>query len=224
MTIEESVFQKKRFNFEQLKSYGFQKASDSYIYETDFMNGDFHAIVKVSDSGSVSGKVIDKFNDEEYRLIRMESQNGPFVSLVRSKYTRLLEDIANSCTFDVPFSTDQANRITERIFASYSVHPDFPFDDCSGVFRHIDSRKWFGLIMLIKWKSLLKNNNETLINVMNLKIDPEDSSRLTHIKGIFPAFHMNHTNWISVVLGDELDDDFVMELVENSYKRTKKKK
>ena len=40
--------------------------------------------------------------------------------------------------------------LIDFIFDEYSVEPDCPFsrDDVSCVFRHIDNRKWFGLIRL----------------------------------------------------------------------------
>lgn len=45
--------------------YGFQKQSYGYLYETDFMGGDFHAIITVSEKGIISGKVIDVMNEEK---------------------------------------------------------------------------------------------------------------------------------------------------------------
>ena len=41
--------------------------------------------------------------------------------------------------------------------------------------------------------------------------------------GIFPAYHMNHTHWISVTLDDSLTDNRVMQLVDTSFRLTEKK-
>ena len=72
--------------------------------------------------------------------------------------------------------------------------------------------------MNITWDSLLKNK-ET-VDVINLKINSQDSENLTTIKGIYPGYHMNHKHWISVVLNETLSDNEVMKLIENSFSLT----
>ena len=82
MILEEKIFERKRFVSEQLLKYGFQKKADGYVYETDFMEGEFHAIITVSEKGSVVGKVIDVMNNEEYAQLRMERLNGAYIGQV----------------------------------------------------------------------------------------------------------------------------------------------
>ena len=110
------------------------------------------------------------------------------------------------------------------ILKKYDVHPDFPWEQnlyqSSGVFRHSDSKKWFALIMNVKWNALLKDNNQNTVDVINLKINSKDSGALTAIKGIYPGYHMNHKNWISVVLNETLSDDEVSKLIANSFSLT----
>lgn len=223
MTIEERIFDRCVFDFKRLIEYGFINDGDSYIYEIDFMDDEFHVVIRINRDGSVSSSVIDKMNDEEYKVFRFDSQKSPFVSSVRSCYEALLKDIASNCCNTLLFSSKQANRISERIYSELYVQPDFPWSDTSGVFRHKDSGKWFALIMRIKWKNLLKDENEEEINAINLKINPSESQRLTSIKGIYPGFHMNHKNWITIVLDDSVSDNLVMQLVAESYQLTKKK-
>lgn len=224
MTLEEKIFERKRFVSEQLLKYGFQKKADGYVYETDFMEGEFHAIITVSEKGSVVGKVIDVMNNEEYAQLRMERLNGAYIGQVRKEYEKLLNKIAETCCTTVLFAFEQANRITEMILKKYDVHPDFPWEQnlyqSSGVFRHSDSKKWFALIMNVKWNALLKDNNQNTVDVINLKVNSKDSGALTAIKGIYPGYHMNHKNWISVVLNETLSDDEVSKLIANSFSLT----
>ena len=74
--------------------------------------------------------------------------------------------------------------------------------------------------MTIKMGSLKKNKDDTLVDVINLKIVPNDLEKLVKTNGIYPAFHMNHKSWISVTLNDALKDDKVMELTDNSFDLT----
>lgn len=215
--IEDEIFLKKKFDFEKLKEFGFCFENNTYIYSEDFMDGDFKAVIEISDV--LKGKVIDNFSNEEYMPLRIESFDGDFVCRVRDAYKDILKRIADICCTDVFFADDQANRITNRIFQTYGVKPDFPWKDDNGVFRHLHNKKWFSLIMYVKWDAILKNGDSTMINVMNLKTEEQYD-----IDGIYPAFHMNHKHWISLILDDTLSDSLIMELVSKSYNLTENKR
>lgn len=73
--------------------------------------------------------------------------------------------------------------------------------------------------MYVKWDAILKNGDSTVINVMNLKTEEQYD-----IDGIYPAFHMNHKHWISLILDDTLSDSLIMELVSKSYNLTENKR
>ena len=64
---------------------------------------------------------------------------------------------------------------------------------------------------------------EEIVEVANLKADPEEIPALTQEEGIFPAWHMNKKHWISVILDDTLPDERVMELIRSSRWLVEKK-
>jgi len=254
MEIEQEAFRRRRFIPSLMKSFGFVESGNGsgnvsgtvsgnvsgamsgnasggndksvmdLVYESDFMDGAFRYTLTVTPGGSVSGRVIDVMNDEEYAQLRFENFDGAYVNSVRAAYRAELVKIASTCCLDVLFTSDQANRITGLILERYGVTPDFPWDEdphqASGVFRHTDSRKWFGLIMNIPVGSILKNKDKTPVDVMNLKLDTWGADRIMSVPGIFPAYHMNHRLWISVLLDDTLSDEEVMILVDDSFRLT----
>ena len=217
--IEDEIFLKKKFDFEKLKEFGFSFENNTYVYTEDFMDSNFKAIIEISDV--LKGKVIDNFSDEEYIPLRIESYDGEYVCKVREAYKSILKRIADACCTDVFFASDQANRIANLIYETYGIKPDFPWKDDNGVFRHLDTRKWFSLIMYVSIDSLLKNGDRHMLNIMNVKIDASKRDELYEIKGIYPAFHMNHKTWISVVLDDTICDDKIIELIQSSFDLTK---
>ena len=217
--IEDEIFLKKKFDFDKLKSFDFSIVDNKYIYTEDFMDSNFKAVIEISDV--LKGKVIDNFSNEEYMPLRIESFDGDFVCRVRDAYKDILKRIADICCTDVFFASDQANRITNRIFQTYGVKPDFPWKDDNGVFRHLDNNKWFSLIMYVSLDALLKNGDSHMLNIMNVKIDISKRDELYEIKGIYPAFHMNHKTWISVVLDDTICDYKIIELIQSSFDLTK---
>ena len=225
MTIEEKIFCRKRFAFERLVPFGFEKTEDGYIYKTDIMGGDFTAVIVVTSDGKAKGSVTDNMNGEDYAQLRRESIQSAYVSTVRAAYEDALRRIADECCRTVYFTSEQANRIVGHVEGKYGVIPDFPFpdDDGTGVLRHTDTAKWFAIIMPVKMKTLFKNGDETPLDVMNLKADPEKVPELIKIPGIYPAYHMNHKMWISLALNGVLPDTEIQKLVDESFRLTDKK-
>lgn len=222
LKIEEPIFKRKRFNLNNLEMYGFVKKEENYEYIQEFMNGSFQAIIQVNFAGKMKGNVIDTANDEEYMPLYNENYNGEYVNLVRDEYTKILKNIADTCCESVLFVSDQANRLTKKILDEYGVTCDFPWKDEKGVFRHPDTKKWFGLIMHVKMNLLCKNNDTTAVDIMNLKVNLDQKEEVYSLSAVYPAYHMNHKMWISVVLDDTLRDDEVMKLIQSSFCLTKK--
>ena len=217
--FENKIFLKKKFDFEKLKEFGFSFENNTYVYTEDFLNSNFKAVIEISDV--LKGKVIDNLSNEEYMPLRIESFDGDYVCKVREAYKSILKRIADTCCTNVFFAFEQANRITNQIYETYGIKPDFPWKDDNGVFRHLDNNKWFSLIMCVSLDALLKNGDNRKLNIINLKIDGAKRDELHKINGIYPAFHMNHKTWISVVLDDTICDDKIMELIQSSFDLTK---
>ena len=242
MLIEEKMFRRKRPVMERVLQYGFRKSADGFCYEAAFMDGEFLASIFLDKNGKITGKVIDVMNGEEYHPLRMETYNGAYVNTVRNAYEEVLRKIADACCTDVVFVAEQSNHIAALILQRYGISPDFPFgtspNEAYGTFRHTDNGKWFALIMNIKCASLaetmkketgqtpdvLLQKENARIDVINLKTVLEEREALYKETGIYPAYHMNHTHWISVTLDDSLTDNRVMQLIETSFRLTEKKK
>ncbi|NMK38391.1 hypothetical protein HG933_03150 [Megasphaera elsdenii] len=223
--IKETVFSRKRWIESKMLAYGFHKANKTYILEKPFLDGDFKTVLSVTPKGQVTGKVIDTITQDEYYQLRQETATGPYVNRVRSAYRSLLTDIADSCCSDVLFASSQANRLTQAILDHFQVKPDFPWEHSSryqsyGAFRHTSNRKWFALIMNVKREVLDRDGNTSLIDILNVKIPPAQGDELRQIPGIYPAYHMNHKTWISVVLDETLPDEKILELIDTSYQLT----
>ena len=228
MSIEDKVFAHKRFDAAAMLRFGFAVDEGGYRYQADLMGGDFTAVLSLSPEGKFHGAVLDNMNEEEYRQLWMEDYQGAYVNLVRTAYEQLLTQVAAGCCKDVLFASDQANRLTDRIADRFGVAPDYPWEQGQyqsyGVFRHQGSAKWFALIMDVKRKVVSKDGDERIVDVINLKADPDEIGRLTDREGIYPAYHMNHRLWISVLLDDTLSDEDVLSLVGRSFDLTKASK
>ena len=119
-----------------------------------------------------------------------------------------------------------ANDMKDVVFAyikkKYKVQPEYPWRkyDSNAVFRHLDNKKWFALVMDVAADKLGQHSSKS-VAVINLKIDdPFFRDMLIQQKGILPAYHMNKQHWITVLLDETVPKDTVYNLIETSFMAT----
>lgn len=222
MNMEEEIFKRSKVNTSKLLDYGFKKLDDKYVYEKEFLRF-FKAIISVDDNSKVKGRVIDLKIDDEYTNFRIEGELGSFASKIKDEYLNILNDIKEKCFDNNYFIFSQTNRITKYIKDKYKVEPEFLWEDTPGcgVFKNQDNHKWFGIIMNLD-KSKIIENKSGEIEVLNVKLDKETDEYLK-VKGIYPAYHMNKKNWVTIILDDTLIDNDIINLIDKSYMLVNKK-
>lgn len=129
---------------------------------------------------------------------------------------------------------------------------DYPFQDDfeTAVFRHADTRRWFGIWLSVPCRQFgaeaagrgsaglfgaentgAKNTgrgsadakNTGAAFCLNVKCPPDLIPLLTgQERGVYPAYHMNRTHWVTV-RPCECADDTVRRLVQLSYTLTQGK-
>ena len=129
---------------------------------------------------------------------------------------------------------------------------DYPFQDDfeTAVFRHADTRRWFGIWLSVpcRWfgaeaagresaglfgaeNTGAKNTSRGSADAkntgaafcLNVKCPPDLIPLLTgQERGVYPAYHMNRTHWVTV-RPCECADDTVRRLVQLSYTLTQGK-
>ena len=214
--MENDIFKRTSVIFDKLIEYGFNKIGNNYIFEKDFLNNEFRAIVSINSKGIVNGKVIDLQTNIEYTNIRIE-MTGEFVNKVRETYKDILIDIRDNCFETNYFISNQANRIVKYIYNKYGNKPEFLWNKFPhyGVFRNSNNNKWYGIIMNIDLSKISNDRGE--VEIINVKLDDKKSQELLKKNGFYKAYHMNKKDWISIVLNDTLKDENIISLIDESY-------
>ena len=108
------------------------------------------------------------------------------------------------------------------IVDKYSIEPEYPWQSAPlfAVFRHSNNKKWFAVIMTITKDKLGFDSTES-IDIVNLKCDP--LMNVTIEKGVFPAYHMSKTHWISVALDGTVEKEKLEWLLDLSFDLTAKR-
>ena len=218
MRLIDDFFSRYRVDFPALLPFGFRLEEEKYRYDFEIMNGAFAVSFFVDKKGKLSEKIIEKDLEEEFFGVNAEGYNGYFINSLREEYKKELGRIREKCFMKVPFKNDQSNRITRFIAEKYGETPDFPFKKSEGygVFRYKENRKWYGLIMNLKGSLVDESLGEEEVEIINLKIDPKERETLLNKKGVYPGYHMNRENWISIVLDGSVEDKEVERLLDVS--------
>ena len=95
----------------------------------------------------------------------------------------------------------------EHLWAKY---PDY------AVFRHSGSQKWYAAFLVVPRNKLGLDGTEAA-PVLDVKCSPLMIGALLSEGGFLPAYHMNKSTWISILLDDSVPDDKICSLLELSY-------
>lgn len=184
---------------ERLLEYGFTQEGNSFILNRK-LDEDFYSVVTF-DSENLNAEVFEYDSNEKYALLDVKTAHGTFVNAVRQKVKDLLGDIYAKC-FE---NTDIKELYVQWLEKELQTKGDYPWEDdsTSAVYR-CENRKWFALVMKLKFKNLGLESDEPVWAV-NLKADSEKIPELVDKKSIFPAWHMNKNHWITVLLTSVTD-------------------
>ncbi len=64
------------------------------------------------------------------------------------------------------------------------------------------------------------NRTQAPVWILNVKCDPLMIGSLCSMEGIYPAYHMNKTHWISIAMDDRVPRVLVQDLLDQSYAST----
>lgn len=111
----------------------------------------------------------------------------------------------------------QAQRVMSFIESEYGDKAEYLFEhDDTAVFRKGAKKKWYAVVMNISKRRLGIQSDEE-IQVLNVKLSPDEIALLVDYKGYFPAYHMNKKHWCSIVLDETLCDDEIYFRINQSY-------
>ena len=103
----------------------------------------------------------------------------------------------------------------------YGVEPDYPFPNYPDipVLRHHGSRKWFAIFMNVS-RSVLRLDGDDPVDIMNVKCDPILSGSLRMQEGYLPGYHMNHDQWLTILLDGTVPYEEIIPLLDMSFDLT----
>ena len=103
--------------------------------------------------------------------------------------------------------TNQRESILRYAAENFGTTPEYLWKSTpdAAVLRHRENGKWYGLLTDIPAEKLGLPSDRT-VHILNVKCSPLETGSLLQKAGIFPAYHMNKTHWVTVLLDGTLPD------------------
>ncbi len=218
----EEIFKRKQLNPKKLTDFGFVKNGDSYFYETEIMDKIFILCVNITENGAIDTDLTEKENGEKYVLYKT-NVTGSFVGEVRNEVENVLRTISAECFETAVFKSDQTKRIIRFAKEMYGDEPEFLWEKSpdNAILRRKDNEKWYGVILTVSKKKLGLNSDE-IVEILDLRLQPELMENLLSLEHFYPGWHMNKKHWYTVILDGTLSDEEICERIRTSYELTVK--
>lgn len=115
----------------------------------------------------------------------------------------------------------QRSQIENYIYKKYHAPVEHLWarSPTDGICRHTDNRKWFALFMSVA-RTTMRVSGDGVVDVLNIKCDPQLMGALLMSSGYRPAYHMSKANWISIILDGTVQTAEIQSLIDLSYKLT----
>lgn len=217
----EDIFQRKKVNIEKLESFGFVH-QDDWVYKREIMDGEFILTVRIDKNGNVDTNLLEVGTNEPYVLYKTNA-SGTFIGDVRNAIESVLIEIGESCFEVASFKTSQAQMLIEYVRNTYGDELEFlwqKFPDYA-VWRRKDNKKWYAAILTVPRNKLGMNSDE-IVEIIDLRIQPDKMPSLLLNEHYYPGWHMNKKSWYTIILDDGVPDEKICRRLDESYNLAKK--
>ncbi|MCM1183306.1 MAG: MmcQ/YjbR family DNA-binding protein [Roseburia sp.] len=216
--MTEVTFKNRKLNKKKLLSFGFETAGNGYTYHTDLADAQLKLTVKIDHEEKIYTEVVDSSSKDEYVLHLVAGAAGPFVGQVKSEYETVLEEIAEKCFDTQIFKSRQAKEVIAYVRDTYGDEPEYlwrKFSD-NAVVRRKDTQKWYAVLLTVSRRKLGFDSDET-VEILDLRMIPEDIEKQTDGVKILPGYHMNKKHWVTICLDGSVPIDDICRRTDESY-------
>ena len=203
--------EKYKLSEDRLINFGFQFEENILFFRKNILNDTFRIEIKLINK-YFEVEVYDLDFNEVYSLFSVDSANGEIVTAIREEVKDVLEKIL--CLESIMYE-DVLRYVKER-YNSTTVKPFKTNPDIKALVTA--KNKWYALFLDVEYNKLQKDSLvDSKVKIVNLKHLSSEISTVIDNRNIFPSYHMNKNHWISVVLDNNIDIEYVKELIELSY-------
>lgn len=214
-----NIFENRQPITDKLLAFGFTQHQSTFTYTAPLVSG-LNITVTVAGT-QVNATVLDPETGDPYTLYLHAGNTGAFVAQVRAAYTDCLQKIADACFTPATqsvFTQEQTTAVLAAVAKQYGDDPEFLWQKFPGnaVLRRPDTHKWYAAILKVQ-PVKLGLTGDAEVEVLDLRADPEELTRLVDKKLYFPGYHMNKKHWYTIVLDGQVATAELLTRIAASY-------
>lgn len=222
--VLERVFKNRKICEERLLPFGCVRGKRGFLYRAGLLNGALSMEFEICTDGSVH-VTLHSVHGEEYERM-LDSQGTPRSYLgrkLRQEYEEELWHVAECCFVPDAFKEDMTLRIIDHIRNTYGDELEFlwrKFPE-NAIVRRRDKKKWYAALLVVP-RFKLTGDSEERVEILNLRVCPDDLEHLVDNRSRFPGYHMNKKNWATFCLDGSIPFDELTTRLETSYRLVRK--
>lgn len=202
-----------------LRKLGFRKKQGVYTWKKA-LTGALEARFTLTEK-NFAVQVFDPVEDEAYLPFEQDGAEGNFVQGIREQVDRLVQEIITQCCT----CQRQREQILAYVQQEYGTDPWYPWPEypehCP--LKVPETGKWYGIVMEIPAR-LLNLPQPGNVDILNVKLPPDQVEALCDRQQFFLAYHMNKKYWLTVLLDGSVPLARVEQLLAASYTLVTKKR
>lgn len=216
--IIQTIFKNKKVNLSKLEPFGFEQKGSYYVYEKILSESGFKLIVTITMRGQITAEVLDSSFNEPYILHLVDGSTGSFVGGIKVQYEETLTEIANYCFENDVFKSVQAKEVIDYVKNTYADELEFLWKKSpqNAIWRRKDTGKWYGALLTVSKRKLGIESDE-IVEIIDLRIQPDELEALIDNKVYFRGYHMNKTHWYTIILDNSVSVEEIFNRINQSY-------
>ena len=215
----EGKVKNRKINAAKLLEYGFSETESGFRREMILTDENMRFCITVTPSGEISSRISDIDSDEEYVLHRVRQAEGAFVGRIREIYEGEMQKVISNCFDPDVFKTADAQFLLSYVSERYGDTLEFLWEKLSdnAVLRRKDNRKWYAAMLPIRGDRIGLNTRD-IVEIIDLRLEPDEMEATIDHKSFFPGYHMNKKHWYSILLDGSVPQDEIARRIDESYR------
>ena len=118
------------------------------------------------------------------------------------------------------FNSPQAQEVIAYVCKEYGDELEFLWQKFpkNAIWRNKDNQKWYAALLVIPRNKLVGQTSEEEVEIIDIRFQKNEALEFAESNdNVFPGYHMNKNNWITIVLDGSMETEQILRLLDHSY-------
>ncbi len=125
------------------------------------------------------------------------------------------------------FRSKQAEEIVTYVREQYGDELEFLWQKFpkNAVWRNKENQRWYAALLVIPRNKLAGQTSDEEVEIIDIRFQKNEALDFAESNdNVFPGYHMNKNNWITIVLDGGMETKQILDLLDHSYGISLKRK